>query len=127
MRRACLAHYQWPRALRGQRRGHWMDCRNSDRDTAALPPALRRITVWWRCNQDRSLVVRLTFTCDRVFNRNLYPHCSRVSVRRAAQLFKHASVTLRIAKRLQDWRLSFLEFIACGCGLVFSFRHDTTL
>src|SRR5205823_6393523 len=75
--------------------------------------------------QDRSLVVRLTFTCDRVFNRNPYPHCSRVSVRRAAQLFKHASVTLRIAKLLQDWLLSFLEFIACGCGLVFSFRHDT--
>ena len=33
-------------------------------------------------------------------------------------------ITLRTAKRLR-LPLSFLKFIACGFGLVFSFRHDT--
>ena len=37
-----------------------MDCRNGDRDMVASPRALRRITVWWRCNQDNHQVLSLT-------------------------------------------------------------------
>src|SRR6266576_4355195 len=104
MRRACLAHYQWPRALRDRRRGHWMDCRNSNRDTAASPLALRRIMVWWRCNRGRSSLCYLTLAPAR----------------------KDApGETLGCPTGTMPVLRSFLEFIACGCGIVFSFRHDT--
>ena len=41
--------------------------------------------------------------------------------RRAGCNMRHALRTAMPA----EITLSFLEFIACGCGLVFSFRHDT--
>src|SRR5262245_56737944 len=46
---------------------------------------------------------------------------------RRKELYKDATITLRTAKRLQYWPHSLLKFILCGCGLVFSFRHDTNL
>src|SRR5882757_3866295 len=83
-----------------------MDCRNSDRDTAASPPALRRITVWWRCNQDRSSILPLSPT--RAHARQNSP----------GEMSGCPTGTMPV-----PW--SFLKFIACGCGLVFSFWHDT--
>src|SRR5882724_6256808 len=85
-----------------------MDCRNSDRDTAASPPALRRITVWWRCNQDRSSILPLSPTRAHAPARKDAP----------GETPGCPTGTMPVLR-------SFLEFIACGCGIVFSFRHDT--
>src|SRR5678816_1801303 len=82
----------------------------------ASPRALHRITVWWRCNQDRSSILPLALTRAPAHSR-----CSRVS----GDALDAFATTLRTAKRLQHSLLSVLKFIACGFGLVFSFWHDT--
>src|SRR5436190_17338968 len=77
---------------------------------AASPRALHRITVWWRCNRDRSSVLPLPLTFVRARGRK--------KVRDG-----EGAIASTRARALP--RQSFLKFIACGCGLVFSFRHDT--
>src|SRR4029077_9964055 len=84
-----------------------MDCRNGDPDMAASPRVLHRITVWWRCNQDRSSILPLPPTRSHAPARKDAPgatpgcHTGRMRVLR-----------------------SFLKVITCGCRLVFSFGHD---
>src|SRR4029453_10375254 len=77
---------------------------------AASPPALRRIMVWWRCNQDRSSVFPHTHTHAHAHaharNRahaHAHSRCSRVSVRRAGrvlQTYTHRASRSEAATRL---------------------------
>src|SRR4029077_10211308 len=104
---------QRPRALHGQPHGHWMDCRNSDRDMAASPRALRGIMVGWRCNQDRLLGVPLPRA----------PALTLAHARNRKVRDGEPPSPAREPRALP--RCSLLKFIACVCGLVFSFWHDT--